>query len=418
MVLVMILGLLIALGVVVWLTRSVLTRTLSYSAFARSVSEGDVTKHLEPSGDDELDQLGVVLEQLARRRESAEQYDEKKLEFVDLLQLTESETEAHVLLKRYLERSIAKCNVTILNRNNSADRLEAMTALPVGSVLLQSLEEAKPRSCLAVRRARSNVSAGDADPLMNCPVCSGCPGRTMCTPLLVGGEVIGSVLAMHENPLSDYEGRSMREAVVQAAPVLGNLRNLAIAELRSATDVLTGLPNRRAIDGTLKRMVAQASRTVTPLAALMCDIDHFKHVNDQFGHGSGDDLLAAVGAALTDSLRAADFAGRYGGEEFLILLPATGPEGAYEMADKIRTAVADIRVPTVAQRITLSVGIAVLPDHANDAVSLERTADRALYAAKNAGRDRVEMFNKECADLAPLFDIAETNGAIDSTSSV
>jgi diguanylate cyclase (GGDEF)-like protein len=230
--------------------------------------------------------------------------------------------------------------------------------------------------------------------------------------------VIGSVLAIHEAPLSDYEGRSMREAVIQAAPVLGNLRNLAIAELRSATDVLTGLPNRRAIEGTLKRMVAQSSRTGTPLAALMCDLDHFKHVNDQFGHGSGDDILAAVGAVFSDSLRAADFAGRYGGEEFLILLPATGAEGAREIADKIRTAVADIRVPTVPQRITLSVGIAVLPDHANDAGSLERAADRALYAAKNAGRDRIEMFNSQFNTRTPLVDVAETNGAIDPSASL
>jgi diguanylate cyclase (GGDEF)-like protein len=236
-------------------------------------------------------------------------------------------------------------------------------------------------------------------------------------PLLVGGEVIGSVLANHEAPLSDYEVRSMRDAVVQAAPVLGNLRNLAIAELRSATDVLTGLPNRRAIEDTLKRMVAQSSRTVMPLAALMCDLDHFKHVNDQFGHGSGDDLLAAVGAALSATLRGSDFAGRYGGEEFLILLPATGPDGAQEVAEKIRSSLADLRVPTVARRTTVSIGIAVLPDHANDAGSLARAADRALYAAKKAGRDRTEMFNSEWIDAASGVEVAATTRAIASSMS-
>jgi diguanylate cyclase (GGDEF)-like protein len=392
----------------------VLTRTLAYSAFAHSVSEGDFTKHLVPRGNDELDQLGTILERLARRREDAEHYDDQKLEFTDALQLTESESEAHELLKRYLERSIPSCSVTILNRNNSADRLEAVTELPDESALVQSLEGAKPRSCLAVRMARFSFGSSHADPLMRCPVCAVCPGRTTCMPLLVGGEVIGSVLANHQAPLSSYDERSLKEAVIQAAPVLGNLRNLAIAELRSATDVLTGLPNKRAIEGTLKRMVAQSSRTVTPLAALMCDLDHFKHINDQFGHGSGDDLLAAVGAALSDTLRAADFAGRYGGEEFLVLLPATGPEGAHEIAEKIRTAVADIRVPTVAQRITLSVGIAVLPDHANDAGSLERAADRALYAAKNAGRDRIEMFTSQLTSDAPRVVLTAANRTVDT----
>jgi GGDEF domain-containing protein len=183
--------------------------------------------------------------------------------------------------------------------------------------------------------ARPFTSSANADPLLACPVCSACPERTICTPLLVGGEVIGSVLASHGAALTGEEGRSLREAVSHSAPVLGNLRNLAIAELRSATDALTGLPNRRAIEDTLKRMVAQSSRTLTPLAALMCDLVHFKHINDRFGHPSGDEVLAAVGVALTQTLRAADFAGRYGGEEFLILLPATGPEGAREIAEKL-----------------------------------------------------------------------------------
>src|SRR6202042_1643588 len=219
------------------------------------------------------------------------------------------------------------------------------------------------------------------------------PAQTTCTPLLVSGEVIGSVLAEHAADLAGNQARSIHEAVLQSAPVLGNLRNLAIAEIRAATDSLTGLPNRRAIDDTLKRMVAQTSRTLTPLAALMCDLDHFKEVNDRFGHGRGDDVLAAVGAALLHSLRAGDFAGRYGGEEFLILLPATGTEGAIEAAERIRASVAGIRVPAVDRRISLSVGIAVIPDHAVDAQSLERASDRALYAAKKAGRDRAEVFN-------------------------
>jgi diguanylate cyclase (GGDEF)-like protein len=412
MILVLLVGLLIGMGLVAWLMRSVLKRTLSYSRFASAVSDGDFTQRLSPPGNDELDQLGITLEELARRRESTERYDKQALEFTDTLQMTESENEAHDLLKRYLERSIVSSDVTILNRNNSADRLEAMTTVTPGSLLLQSLEGAKPRSCLAVRMARSHVSHGSADPLMRCPVCSDCPGETSCTPLLVGGEVIGAVLASHEAPLTYYEDRSIREAVIQAAPVLGNLRNLAIAELRSATDVLTGLPNRRALEGTLKQMVAQSSRTVTPLAAMMCDLDHFKHVNDQFGHGSGDDLLAAVGAAIAGSLRAADFAGRYGGEEFLILLPATGPAGASEVAKKIRRAVGEIRVPTVPHGITMSVGIAVLPDHANDAGSLQRAADRALYAAKSAGRDRIEIFNSEFVEAAPLEEVAASFGAI------
>jgi diguanylate cyclase (GGDEF)-like protein len=217
---------------------------------------------------------------------------------------------------------------------------------------------------------------------------------------LVSGEVIGSVLANRAALLEAEDGRSMREAVLLSSPVLGNLRNRAIAETRAATDGLTGLPNRRALQDTLKRMVAQSSRTLEPLSVLMCDLDNFKRVKDRFGHGRGDDVLTAVGVALSHTMRVSDFAGRYGGEEFLILLPATGLAGAIAMAERVRAAVSEIQVLTVDQRISLSIGIAVLPDHALDGESLERASDRALYSAKNHGRDRAEVVDLTPVELA------------------
>ena len=395
MVLVGLAGLLLSVGVVVWLIRSVLPRTLAYSSFAAQVRQGDYTQRLNPTGNDELAQLGQVLDELADRRQTDDAFDRNQLDLIDTLQLTESEHEAHDLLKRHLERSVADNTVTILNRNNSADRLQAMTTVDPDSPLATGLDSAKPRSCLAVRKARPHTSGDSHGSLLGCPVCADCPGLTTCTPLIVGGEVIGSVLANHQQPLDDNDHRAIREAVTQAAPVIGNLRNLAIAELRAATDGLTGLPNRRAIQDAIRRMVAQSSRTLTPLAALMCDLDHFKHINDQYGHGRGDDVLAAVGAVFSSTIRASDFAGRYGGEEFLVLLPETDADGALALAEKIRTAISAIRVPSIERVITLSVGIAVFPQHALDSDTLEQAADRALYSAKNSGRDRVETFIDE-----------------------
>jgi diguanylate cyclase (GGDEF)-like protein len=209
-------------------------------------------------------------------------------------------------------------------------------------------------------------------------------------PLLVGGEVIGAVLTSHADPLHEEETRRLRESVRQAAPVVANLRNLAISQMRAATDALTGLPNRRALDFTLKRMVAQASRTRLPVAALMVDIDHFKQINDQLGHSKGDEILAAVGALLEDTLRASDFAARYGGEEFLVLLPATDTAGALALAEKIRDALHRPLATGVDRTVTASIGVAVVPDHALDAEGLVRAADRALYRAKTKGRDRIE----------------------------
>jgi diguanylate cyclase (GGDEF)-like protein len=174
--------------------------------------------------------------------------------------------------------------------------------------------------------------------------------------------------------------------------VLANLRNLAIAERRAETDALTGLPNNRNVTDTVRRMVANASRSVSPLAALALDLDHFNQINDTYGHGSGDEVLAAVGSTLKTACRDSDFVGRAGGEEFLILLPDTGLEAGRLVAENVRAAVAAITVASVARPITTSIGVAVLPDHAGDATSLLRHADRALYTAKKNGRNRTEVF--------------------------
>jgi diguanylate cyclase (GGDEF)-like protein len=391
MLLTVLLAVLAVAGVVGWLIRSVLPRTLQYSAFAADVTHGDYTRRLDPTGNDELADLGRTLDDLAQRRQVEVLFDHRQYELTDTLQVAETEQEAHDLVKRHLERSVRQSTVTVLNRNNSADRLQAVTVVPLDSPLAHGLDAAKPRSCLAVRMTRPHHGTYGEETLLACPVCSQCPGRTTCTPLLVGGEVIGSILADHQLPLDDHEQRSIREVVIQAAPVLGNLRNLAIAELRAATDSLTGLPNKRALETSIKRMVAQAAQSGSPLTALMCDLDHFKTINDRFGHGRGDEVLAAVGAVFTETLRPGDFAGRYGGEEFLILLPGTDRESGAIVAERIRDRVAVIRVPTVDQLITLSIGLAVMPEHALDSDTLVRAADRALYSAKKGGRNRVEI---------------------------
>jgi diguanylate cyclase (GGDEF)-like protein len=317
-------------------------------------------------------------------REGAQQ------EFAQTMQLASSEDDAYRTITRHLERVMERGRAVILNRNNSADRLEAMTTVATDWPLVHNLEGAHPRSCVAVRTARLyRREPGDA-PLLACAVCGDCPRRSLCTPITVGGEIIGSVLVEKDAVFDDDDEARVVQSVAQGAPVLANLRNLAIAELRAATDALTGLPNKRAVTYTLKRMVAQASRTMAPLAVLSLDLDHFKQINDQYGHPQGDDVLAAVGAVLQTTIRDADFAGRNGGEEFVVFLPTTDRDGAVNIAEKVMSAIRAIYVHNVDRRITVSIGVAVLPDDAGDAENLIRAADRALYTAKNNGRDRIE----------------------------
>jgi diguanylate cyclase (GGDEF)-like protein len=306
-----------------------------------------------------------------------------------MLQVTVGEEEAHDLVKRHLERSIGDSSVIVLNRNNSADRLEPATALAPDSPMVAALDGATPRSCLALRFARTHHEDPARPALVPCQLCT-VTDRSTCEPLLVGGEVIGSVLVQHPQPLADNDTDRIKDSVSQAAPVLANLRNLAIAEFRANNDALTGVPNKRALHDTLKRMVAQASRSVSPLAAVMLDLDHFKQINDVYGHEKGDEVLAAVGAALRDTLRESDFVGRYGGEEFLLLLPNTDRDGATVVAETIRAAIELVKVPGVERAVTVSLGIAVTPDDAGDPTKLLRNADKALFTAKARGRNRVE----------------------------
>jgi diguanylate cyclase (GGDEF)-like protein len=347
--------------------------------------------------------VGVTLKRMVDQRARDKRYEESESEYIETLQVTETEDEAHELLRRQIERTVEGARAVVLVRNNSADRLEAKRPLPDAiDAVRYPLIGATPRSCLAVRfgRGHTEESAGE-EALLSCQICGALPGASLCEPLLVGGEVIGVVLISHPAGLDESSRQRIRETVAQAAPVLANLRNLAIAQLQAATDGLTGLPNRRAVQDTLKRMAAQSARTVSPLAALLLDLDHFKNINDTLGHDSGDEALAAVGVALRNAVRDSDFVGRYGGEEFLLLLPSTDKDAALEVAESVRQAIARIHMPNV-DRVTASIGVAVLPDDAGDAPTLLRSADRALYSAKKNGRNRIEAIIAEEHDHAPL----------------
>jgi diguanylate cyclase (GGDEF)-like protein len=356
--------------------------------------------------------IGVVLllAGIRRIRRNLEP-GQDQAEFADTLQIAGDEDEAHLLLQRHLERTLTATTAVVLNRNNSADRLEAVTPLPGGSPLAETLRGAEPRSCLAVRSGRTHRQNGQRPALLACPVCAPCPGASSCVPLTVGGEVIGSVLLNRAAPCSEGEEQRIRESVGQAAPVLANLRNLAVAEIRAATDGLTGLPNKRAVTDAMKRLFALASTTVSPLALLLLDLDNFKQINDQRGHPVGDQVLANVGAVLRSVLRARDFAGRNGGEEFAVLLPDTEIPAALEIAERVRAAVAGISLPGSDVSVTTSVGVVGFPDHATTLDRLEWLADAALYLAKRQGRNRVELADPASAETTASLPGPAANGS-------
>lgn len=158
---------------------------------------------------------------------------------------------------------------------------------------------------------------------------------------------------------------------------------------QARTDALTGLPNRLQINEILASELARFRRYSTPFSLALADIDHFKQINDTYGHQEGDLVLQRVAAILRQSVRAVDTVGRWGGEEFLLLLPETELPGAQALADRLRQALAAADFGQVGQ-VTISMGLTMIKA-GDDADALLRRADTALYRAKAAGRNRVEV---------------------------
>jgi diguanylate cyclase (GGDEF)-like protein len=337
---------------------------------------------------------------LAREHEQAREaavesaFVDSQARFGEALQVAQDQPEAHLLLKRHLEEQISGSSVVVLNRNNSANRLEPSAQLSDDDPLAMPLVHAEPRSCLAVRLSRHYERGGDQAEILPSDLCGALESCSTCQPLLVGGEVIGSVLVENRKPLDMQQRRQFDESVTKAAPVLANLRNLSIAQAQAVTDSLTGLPNKRAFDDAFKRMLAQAGRSLSPLSVVLLDLDHFKQVNDAYGHERGDEVLAALGALLRAQLRGADFPARYGGEEFIVLLPDTNRAGAMKIADELRRSLYAMKISELTGPVTASFGVSTYPEDSTDPDHLIRTADRALYAAKQNGRDRVETVSK------------------------
>jgi diguanylate cyclase (GGDEF)-like protein len=211
-------------------------------------------------------------------------------------------------------------------------------------------------------------------------------------PLVVGESVLGSlvVAARRRGAFRDDIRPLLQVLANQVATSLLNARMVRrLAEL-ATTDGLTGLANRRTFDAELERQTKSAERYRKPLSLLMCDVDHFKKVNDTHGHKCGDVVLQGFAQVLLACKRDLDVVARYGGEEFVVLCEETDTAGAKLLAERIRRELA-ARTFTSEQgpfHVTCSLGVATFPLHANEKDRLVKTADEMLYKAKQTGRNK------------------------------
>lgn len=191
--------------------------------------------------------------------------------------------------------------------------------------------------------------------------------------------------------MTDSRLRAANEALSQHLAEIQDLHHLL--QEQAVRDPVTGLYNRRYLDETLEREVSRAKREGYPISLAMIDLDHFKLVNDTYGHKAGDEVLRVLGELLRSQAREGDIPCRYGGEEFVLVLPRMPLEVARQRAEQWRAAFGrqKIRHGDFEISVTMSVGLATYPDHAFTADALITRADKALYQAKAAGRDRLEL---------------------------
>jgi diguanylate cyclase (GGDEF)-like protein len=212
-----------------------------------------------------------------------------------------------------------------------------------------------------------------------------------CFPMLVGGMPVGMILIQETPALTDQECRALEAAAALGAISIRNMQTLIETRENSLRDALTGCFNRAHAVETLNAELRRAQRAKTPLSMIMFDVDKFKAVNDSYGHLAGDQLLAEVGKRLSEQLRTSDVKCRYGGDEFLLILPDTPAGGARQVAESLRYELSRISLPAGDGEVTMTVSVGVVTAAKNeiDAQAVIARADKALYRAKNAGRNRV-----------------------------
>lgn len=257
-----------------------------------------------------------------------------------------------------------------------------------------------PNDCWALRRGRAHHCQSQKD-ATRCPHLSdGSGSSSLCTPLTAHGETLGVLCLMRNSstpegpmiPISDSDARLATSLAEETALSFANLKLREKLRYQSVRDPLTGLFNRRYLDETLERELPNAVRRNRNLGLIMIDVDHFKKFNDIHGHDAGDAVLRELGDFLTKSIRRGDVACRYGGEEFVLVLVESSMEDTVRRAEELRIAFQHLSIKhrdVVLGKVTISAGVAALPNHGTTAADLLAAADAALLHAKEHGRDRV-----------------------------
>jgi diguanylate cyclase (GGDEF)-like protein len=243
----------------------------------------------------------------------------------------------------------------------------------------------------------------DGDAAQNPPVLA-----DAVVPLILQGTLIGELLVRSDDPSriwADNELLLLHTVADQLVVAVNQAHLFAQMQQQALTDALTGCYNRRSFELQLERDLRLATRLGQPLSLIMLDFDNFKDINDEAGHEAGDSALCMLADSLRAELRSVDTAARYGGDEFVVILPQADTEGALLVAERLRVRVEEMQIPGFG-KVTSSFGVATFPNHASSRDTLVVAADRALYRSKNNGRNRVTVVDAAFRS-EPSFELAD-----------
>lgn len=303
------------------------------------------------------------------------------------MQAARTDDELAAIIRVFVPRVLPQIPGALFVHNNSRNLL-------VPTATWGGLESEQtgfaPEECWALRRGQSHYVDEPGSDIV-CPHAGAGADHYHCEPLLAGGEVIG---VLYLKGTIGTENR-FRLAVLSEniASALVNHRLQRGLREQTIRDPLTGLFNRRYLEETLALEMARASRSSAPLTVVMCDIDHFKRFNDEFGHDAGDQVLQTVAAELRRRFRDGDVVCRFGGEEFVVIAPATDANVLSARVEEVRQAISLLTVrqgERALGSVTMSFGLATCaPGMDREGTALLKAADAALYAAKRDGRNRL-----------------------------
>jgi diguanylate cyclase (GGDEF)-like protein len=321
-------------------------------------------------------------------------------ELSELLQSCLSSEEAHELITNRAKILFPGTSGALCITANSRDLVEAVATWGEPALVERVFT---PKDCWALRRGRVHVLSSDPAVLSCAHLGERRPRQAICVPMMAHGEALGLLyLDTAQNETADAEKLHLSESELQLARTfaeqtalaLANLKMREILRIQSVKDPLTGLYNRRYMEESLNRELRRAERKNSQLGVMMLDVDHFKLFNDTFGHEAGDSVLRSLGNLLRTQFRGEDIVCRYGGEEFLIVLPEASLELTQQRAEQIRQAIKKDLVQLRGQSlgsVSLSIGVSCFPTHGATGEALVAAADAALYRAKEEGRDRVAV---------------------------